>query len=487
MAAMLAVVMVLGIVLGMFPGSVNAATSSEIQNQIDNLEQQQEELKQQMQELESQLVQNKKDIKSMVARKNGIDQQIAVLHAEVTVVKQTITAYSLMIADKQDELEQAEKKLDLLYKAYKNRIRAMEEQGEISYWSVIFAANSFFEMLDQLNMVAEIAKADRQRMDEIRKVAKQVEETKEVLTESRKMLEETRKELEKTQETLDLKRSEADGLLLDLLAKGDAYELEMDESEKLQHELMDQIAGLEEDKEIAEWLEWLSTSVPPTTTTTALPTTTAPPTTVPPTTVPPTTVPPTTVPPVTTMPPVVVPSTSVPSTTVPPTIVPPTIAPTTPPTIPTTRPTTIPTETTNQAGEGNEVNGIVWYTPTKNYRISSKFGYRYHPITGKYTLHKGIDMAAPQGTPIFATRAGYVSTTAYQEGGAGYYVSINHGDGYRSIYMHMTHYIVKKGDYVEAGQIIGYVGSTGGSTGPHLHFGISYDGTYVDPQLYIDT
>ena len=101
------------------------------------------------------------------------------------------------------------------------------------------------------------------------------------------------------------------------------------------------------------------------------------------------------------------------------------------------------------------------------------------------TPQMGIDMAAAQGTPIFATRAGYVSTAAYQEGGAGYYVSINHGDGYRSIYIHMTHYIVKKGEYVEAGQIIGYVGSTGGSTGPHLHFGISYNGQYVNPANYI--
>ncbi|MBR4971455.1 MAG: M23 family metallopeptidase, partial [Oscillospiraceae bacterium] len=157
------------------------------------------------------------------------------------------------------------------------------------------------------------------------------------------------------------------------------------------------------------------------------------------------------------------------------------------PTIPTTRPTTAPTETTNQAGAGNVVDGIVWYTPTKNFRVSSKFGYRYHPISGKYSMHQGIDMAAPKNTPIFATRAGYVNTASYQEGGAGYYVSLNHGDGYRSIYMHMTRYVVKKGDYVEAGQIIGYVGSTGDSTGNHLHFGISYNGTYVDPELYIDT
>jgi len=75
---------------------------------------------------------------------------------------------------------------------------------------------------------------------------------------------------------------------------------------------------------------------------------------------------------------------------------------------------------------------------------------------------------------------------AFQAGGAGNYVSLNHGDGYKSIYMHMTHYIVYPGEYVEAGQVIGYMGTTGGSTGVHLHFGISYNGVYVNPADYIN-
>ena len=147
-----------------------------------------------------------------------------------------------------------------------------------------------------------------------------------------------------------------------------------------------------------------------------------------------------------------------------------------------------PTTTSSVSGHViNTVNGITWYTPTKNFRISSEFGMRYHPISGEWKMHYGIDMAASQGTHVYATRSGYVSVAAYQAGGAGYYVKINHGDGYGSIYMHMTHYIVKTGEYVTAGQIIGYVGSTGGSTGPHLHFGISYNGTYVNPKDYIKT
>ena len=91
----------------------------------------------------------------------------------------------------------------------------------------------------------------------------------------------------------------------------------------------------------------------------------------------------------------------------------------------------------------------------------------------------------PQGTPIYATRAGKVTRTSYQAGGAGNYVSINHLDGFSSIYMHMTHYVVSEGQSVSQGQLIGYVGSTGISTGPHLHFGISYAGTYVNPLAYV--
>jgi murein DD-endopeptidase MepM/ murein hydrolase activator NlpD len=99
-------------------------------------------------------------------------------------------------------------------------------------------------------------------------------------------------------------------------------------------------------------------------------------------------------------------------------------------------------------------------------------------------MHKGVDLAAPKGTPIYATRSGYVNVATYHST-AGNYVTINHRDGFTSVYMHMTHYVVSPGQEVKAGQLIGYVGSTGRSTGPHLHFGIHYKGEYVNPMDYI--
>lgn len=139
----------------------------------------------------------------------------------------------------------------------------------------------------------------------------------------------------------------------------------------------------------------------------------------------------------------------------------------------------------NQEGDAPAYYDDQWLTPLTSYRLTSVFGMRYHPILKRNRMHNGIDMAAPANTPIYAARGGLVITAAYQKDGAGNYVQLDHGDGFRSIYMHMTRYVVAEGDYVAPGQVIGYVGTTGLSTGNHLHFGISLDGTYVNPLEYI--
>ena len=99
-------------------------------------------------------------------------------------------------------------------------------------------------------------------------------------------------------------------------------------------------------------------------------------------------------------------------------------------------------------------------------------------------MHDGIDMGCPQGTPIYAARGGQITIAQWSDS-AGNYVQINHGDGFRSVYMHMVEYVVSAGDYVAPGQLIGFVGNTGLSKGAHLHFGISYNGEYVNPLEFI--
>ena len=137
------------------------------------------------------------------------------------------------------------------------------------------------------------------------------------------------------------------------------------------------------------------------------------------------------------------------------------------------------------SGSGGNASSSGWQYPLP-YRVTvtSAYGYRVHPVTGQWSFHTGVDLAAGAGTPIYATRSGTVTTATYSDV-YGYYVTINHGDGYSSLYGHMTHYVVSAGETVSQGQVIGYVGSTGWSTGAHLHFTIYYNGSTVNPMDYI--
>lgn len=119
--------------------------------------------------------------------------------------------------------------------------------------------------------------------------------------------------------------------------------------------------------------------------------------------------------------------------------------------------------------------------PLRHVRITSKFTYRrWHPILKRYRPHHGTDFGARRGTPLLAVYSGKVSF-AGRMGGYGKVVKIKHPRGYESLYAHQSRIKVRRGQYVKKGQIIGYVGSTGRSTGPHLHFGLKRNGRWVNP------
>lgn len=130
-----------------------------------------------------------------------------------------------------------------------------------------------------------------------------------------------------------------------------------------------------------------------------------------------------------------------------------------------------------------EESGFIWPLSVKG-TITSHFGKRSAPTAGASTYHKGIDVAAPQGTSILAVADGTVTTATYSSS-AGNYVMIKHSNGLYSVYMHSSKLYCKVGDKVSQGDKIAAVGSTGVSTGPHLHFGVIANGTYVDPELYL--
>ena len=121
--------------------------------------------------------------------------------------------------------------------------------------------------------------------------------------------------------------------------------------------------------------------------------------------------------------------------------------------------------------------------PVGCYIVTSEYGYRVHPLQGVSKFHAGIDIGAQAGQPIYASVAGTVATSTYNDS-YGNYVLINHGSGNATLYAHMSSAAVTSGQYVSQGQVIGYVGSTGWSTGPHLHFEIRLNGSTVDPLQY---
>ncbi|MCR5153962.1 MAG: peptidoglycan DD-metalloendopeptidase family protein [Lachnospiraceae bacterium] len=132
----------------------------------------------------------------------------------------------------------------------------------------------------------------------------------------------------------------------------------------------------------------------------------------------------------------------------------------------------------------HSLDNILWPVPS-SYKITSYFGPRKAPIEGASTYHQGIDIGkSPVGTPIISVLAGEVIHAGYGES-AGNYLRISHGNGVVSVYMHCSKLLVDKGDEVERGQLIAYVGDTGVATGPHLHFGLYIDGKAINPLEYL--
>ncbi len=117
-------------------------------------------------------------------------------------------------------------------------------------------------------------------------------------------------------------------------------------------------------------------------------------------------------------------------------------------------------------------------------RIASGFGMRIDPVYGTPKMHKGLDFTAPQGTPIYATGNGTIKLAGFTGDGYGNHVIINHGYGYETLYGHMVKVKVKAGQKVKRGEVIGWVGSTGKSTGPHCHYEVHINGQEVDPVYF---
>ena len=426
-SGLLAAALLLSLGLSVLPTQASAASSSEIRKQINAKKEELAQIKEKIKEVQEEYEENQNEILDIINQKNVIDQEIQLLSEQLLNINDQIKSFNVLIADKQDELDTAEDRFDELNNATKERIRAMEEEGSLTYWEVLFKANSFSDLLDRMSMVEEIAVADRRRLQELSDAASEVDDAQAELESEKADLEGTKQELDDTQLLLDEKRAQADKLVLELLARADelkALEAEFDEQK---NQFLDEIAQKEKEYDqakLAEWEAYMATYVPPTLGQAG---------------------------------------------------------------------TTGSGNGNSSGGSGENTNGSAggtggtggaWLVPCNYTSITSAFGNRTSPTAGASSYHQGVDLDTGTGWTVVASRVGIVSVAGSNRS-AGNYVQIDHQDGFRSIYMHLNSYCVSAGQIVSAGQTIGTTGSSGITTGDHLHFGISYNGLYVNPCAYV--
>lgn len=406
---LLAIVLLGSLVSGALIVMVNAASSKEIEQDLITLREEQAKLKEQSDALQSQINENQQQTQTLVSRKADIDQQMEVSRQTIENLNAQIQQYSLLIAQKQDELDASVAEEQALQQQYKTRLRAMEETGSVSYWSILFKASSFSDLLDRVDMIREIAKSDQLMLEKLAAASEEIESERAELETQLAGLETARQELAEQQSALEAQRAESDMLILQMTAEFAALSDEYDAAEAAKDELLEQIKKTE-----TEYFNALSAEEA-------------------------------------------------------------------------ARLAALNAQNNNKvpasASGASSESGFLYPLPYA-VEITSPFGMRHNPVTGKYSSHSGVDFGAGQGTSIYACKSGTVTVAGYAEAW-GYYVTINHGDGYSTLYAHMTNYTVSTGDYVAQGDVIGYVGSTGWSTGPHLHLSVLYNGAYVNPMNYV--
>ena len=377
------------------------AFASELTN--DSIKKKEEEIKQakeEKKELQSSLTDVKNLKKELEASKANLANYITELDASLATIQAKIAELKTLISDKEAEIEETTLELEAAvavqeaqYEAMKDRIKFMYEKGDTFYLELLFASESFGDMLNKAEYIEMLSAYDREKLDEYVAQAEYVALCKEGLEEEKGVLEEAKSSVEAEEaamnELIADKEAEINAISGNIankeaaIAEYEAYIAEQNET----------IAALE--KAVAEERKKLAEE------------------------------------------------------------------------------------------QGRKYDGGVFAWPAPSYkRISDDYGYRIHPILGTKQFHNGVDMAAPGGSPILAAYDGKVVAAAYSST-MGNYIMIDHGDGLYTIYMHASALYVSKGTEVNKGDKIAAVGTTGRSTGNHLHFSVRLNGNYVSPWNYL--
>ena len=410
----LAAVILLSLVSTALIVMVHAASSSEIKSKLADLRAKQAEIQKQSDELEKSIAENKDQTKTLVSQKAEIDQEMEMSRQKIENLNEQIQQLNLLIAEKQTELEASVAKEEALQKQYKARLRSMEETGSVSYWSILFRASSFSDLLDRVDMIREIAESDQLMLKQLSAATQAVETERADLEQQKLDLQQTEDDLAVEQAELETKRAKADTLITQMQVEYASLSDEFLAAEADEAAVREQIKKAETDYFNALAKEQAAAAAAAAAA---------------------------------------------------------------------NKPSSGSNSSSSSSSSGASSGGFA-FPLAYSTGVTCAYGPRVHPINGNKSFHYGVDLAAGMNTEIYATKSGTVTGATYGEAN-GYYVTINHGDGYSSIYAHMTNYVVSVGDSVKQGQLIGYVGTTGWSTGPHLHFEILYSGSNVNPMNYI--
>lgn len=382
-AAFLALVLV---ALAIVPAGPALAVS---QSEIDALEEQRDALKAEREEMQAGIDELKNEQAGVLEQKRALDEQNEVYRQELELIEEQVSLYTRLVDEKAAELEKATAAETEQLAIYKQHVRAMEENGNYTYLSIIFGSKSLSELMANLDMIGEIMEADKRIYDQYTAAREDAEVIKAEYEETLGQLADKQEEYEAEKADLEAKIAEASELIAQLeeeiSSNYDLYLQVLAEEEALESDIQSMIAELERQE---------------------------------------------------------------------------------------------------AANSITSTGTYIW--PLPGYSPGSAYGWRMHPIFNEMRFHAGEDIGAPSGTPILAADSGVATVIPDNGNGYGNYIMINHGGGRVTLYAHMSSFDISGGASVSQGQVIGYVGSTGNSTGPHLHFEVRVNGATTDPKQYFN-
>ncbi len=364
------------------------------QADIDALKKDATSLKSQKKDLQSKLDALADDKSAAVQKKNLLDQQISNIQSQISNTEKQISDYNALIDQTQAELEDAEAKEEAQYELFRKRVRAMEERGTISYWSVLFKADSFTDLLSRLDFINEIMDSDQSVINQLQQLQVEIQNKQDSLKSQKADAESAKAQLVSQRSELDTQRKAANALVIEIEANAKEYASTLKSLAQEEESIQAEIVALS--KKLAA----------------------------------------------------------------------------------------------QQAAAGNSTSnaalgGYIW--PVSSRKVNSPFGSRSASATNGVgsTNHKGIDIGGVgYTTTVVAAKAGTVIVSQHSNS-YGNYVVISHGSGNTTLYAHMSSRSVSVGQTVAQGQAVGVTGSTGHSTGPHLHFEITENGSRIDPLKYL--